>query len=228
MIALVLSLAFASTEDPLGPLPPPVEAKPFTPPTPTEQTLPNGARLWVIEDHALPLVSLRVTVPGGSAADPVGKEGRASLSDMMMARGAGKLDAEAFAEDLARHAIDLQITTDRFTSTIEMSMKRDQLEHALDLLADAILDPTYDKKETKGEQSIEVAELENEANDPVAVAELVAFREWFGADHPYGKPPLGTIAGMRALKKKDAVKYHDLAWNAAGATISASRASNPA
>jgi zinc protease len=219
MIALWISLAFASTEDPLGPIPPPVAAKPFTPPVPTEQTLANGAKLWVLEDHALPLVSLRVTVPGGSAADPVGKEGRAALSDMMMARGAGDLDAEAFAEDLARHAIDLEITTDRFASTIAMSMKRDQLDHALDLLADAILDPTYDKKQTKSEQAIEVAALENDANDPVAVGNQVGFREWFGAGHPYGKPPLGTITGMRALKKKDVVRYHDLAWNAAGATI---------
>ena len=219
MIALWISLAFAATEDPLGPLPPPVAAKPFTPPAPTEQTLANGAKLWVIEDHALPRVSLRVTVPGGSAADPAGKEGRAALSDMMMARGAGALDAEQFAEDLARHAIDLEIETGPFTSTIAMSMKRDQLDHALDLLADAILDPTYDKKETKREQAIEVAALETEANEPVAVATQVGFREWFGAEHPYGKPALGSIAGMQVLKKKDVVQYHDLAWNAAGAMI---------
>jgi predicted Zn-dependent peptidase len=219
MIALWISLAFGATEDPLGPLPPPIASKPFTPPIPTEQTLANGAKVWVIEDHALPLVSLRVTVPGGSAADPAGKEGRAALSDMMMARGAGELDAAAFAEDLARHAIDLEVTTDRFTSSIDMSMKRDQLDHALDLLADAILDPMYDKKETKGARDTEVAELETDANDPVAVGNQVGFREWFGAGHPYGKPPLGTIAGMGALRKKDAVKYHHLAWNAAGATI---------
>jgi zinc protease len=219
MIALWVSLALAATEDRLGPLPPPVPAKPFTPMAPTEHTLANGAKLWVIEDRALPLVSVRVTVPGGSAADPAGKEGRAALSDTMMARGAGALDAEEFADDLARHAIDLEIETGPFTSTIVMSMKRDQLEHGLDLLADAILEPTYDKKTTKREQAIEVAALETSANEPVAVATQVGFREWFGADHPYGKPPLGTIAGMRALKKKDVVQYHDLAWNAAGAMI---------
>ena len=73
MISLWISLAFAATEDPLGPLPPPVAAKPVTPPAPTEHTLANSAKLWVIEDHALPLVSLRVTVPGGSAADPAAK-----------------------------------------------------------------------------------------------------------------------------------------------------------
>jgi zinc protease len=219
MIALLVSLAFAATEDPLGPLPPPAPPQSFTPPTPTEHTLGNGAKVWVIEDHALPLVSLRVTVPGGSATDPPGKEGRAALSDMMMTRGAGGLDAEEFAEDLAQHAIDLEIETDRSTSTIAMSMKRDQLDHALDLLSDAILDPTYGKKETKREQALEVAALETDANEPVAVGNLVGFREWFGVDHPYGKPPSGTIAGVRALKRKDVVEYHDLAWNAAGATI---------
>ncbi len=175
--------------------------------------------MWIIEDHTLPLVSVRVTVPGGSAADPAGKEGRAALSDMMMTRGAGDLDAEEFAEDLARHAIDLQVETDRFHSTLAMSMKRDQLDHALSLLADAILDPTYAKKATKREQAIEVAALETDANEPVAVGTQVGFREWFGANHPYGKPPAGTIAGMRALTKKDVVAYHELAWNAAGATI---------
>jgi predicted Zn-dependent peptidase len=218
---LLVTVAFAAKKpkDPLGPIPPQAAEHAFTPPTPTELALANGAKLWVLEDRTLPLVSVRVTVPGGSAADPAGKEGRAALSDAMMARGAGELDAEAFAQDLARHAIDLQIETGRFDSTIVMSMKRDQLDHALSLLSDAISEPWYAKKETKREQAIEAAALETAANEPVAVATQVAYREWFGAGHAYGKPPAGTIDGMRALTRKDVIAYHSQAWNAAGATI---------
>ena len=51
------------------------------------RTLPNGLRLVLIEDHALPLVAVRAVVGVDSLDDPVGKEGLFVLTAGHAARG---------------------------------------------------------------------------------------------------------------------------------------------
>ena len=48
--------------------------------TPQKTTLPNGLRVWVLEQHAVPLVQLNVLVLSGASADPAGKFGAGSLT----------------------------------------------------------------------------------------------------------------------------------------------------
>src|SRR5262245_13868055 len=53
-------------------------------------TLANGMKVVVVENHKLPLVSLRLVVRGaGSAADPAGQSGLASFTADMLDEGAG-------------------------------------------------------------------------------------------------------------------------------------------
>jgi hypothetical protein len=37
--------------------------------------LPNGLVVQIVENHALPLVAMRVVIEGGSLLDPTGKDG---------------------------------------------------------------------------------------------------------------------------------------------------------
>lgn len=204
--------------DPLGPMPelgPPVQ---FVPPAPATLDLPNGASLWVIEDHQLPLVTVTVSVPGGSATDPSGKGGLATISDEMMTKGAGKRDAVTFAHAVDDAGIDLSVQTDAWGSTITMSMRTAVLPTGLDLLSDMVLRPKYSGKEFKAEQKLEIGALQQDLNEPVTVARQAAWRRYFGATHPYGRPPEGTPTEIQAIKVKEAKAYHQRAWVPAGAS----------
>ena len=76
-------LALACAHTPEAPVvdlttPPTVAAAAdFEPPTPVEFVLSNGLRVWVVERPGLPLVSLRLVIPGGSARDAAGQHGAA-------------------------------------------------------------------------------------------------------------------------------------------------------
>ena len=63
----------------------------YSPPVVQEGYLNNGARVLVIEDHQLPLISLRLLLPGSSCDDPIDKWGLASLSMSMLSESAGGL-----------------------------------------------------------------------------------------------------------------------------------------
>ena len=62
--------------------------------------LKNGMSLLVIENHALPIVSMQLVVPGaGAACDPEGKGGLAAFTADLLDEGAGGLSAIQIAEE---------------------------------------------------------------------------------------------------------------------------------
>ena len=66
---------------------------------------PSGMDVWLSEEHSLPVVAISVSLPAGSAFDPAGKEGLASMTASLLDEGAGDLDGRAFKEafEIARH-----------------------------------------------------------------------------------------------------------------------------
>src|SRR5262249_14229681 len=87
ILALVLSeLAQAQGVD-RSRRPTPPRAKRFAFPTTHEQTLDNGLRVIVVENHSLPLVVARVVLSVDSLSDPAGKEGLFALDTAMLREG---------------------------------------------------------------------------------------------------------------------------------------------
>lgn len=203
--------------DLLGPRPTIGAEVPFTLPTPETTRLSNGAGVWVIPAPSLPLVTLTLSVPGGSSVDPVGKEGTAAIADRLLTQGAGKRDAQAFAEAVETLGVQLSVDTGRAESRITVSCTKEKLPAALDILADVVLRPRLTQVDFVRERGILVSDLQMAQDEPVAVAAKVAWSRWFGAAHPYARSSDGTVKGMQAVTFKDAKAYHKSAWNAAQA-----------
>ena len=50
-------------------------------------TLPNGTRVYFVENHTIPILDVNVDFDAGGRRDPAGKSGTASLTNAMLARG---------------------------------------------------------------------------------------------------------------------------------------------
>lgn len=203
--------------DILGPRPEVGPEVNVTVPTPETATLSNGAGVWVVPAPSLPLVSITLSVPGGSSADAAGREGTAALSDRLMSQGAGDRDAAAFALAVEQLGIQLDVSSGRTVSTVSMSFTKDKMGAALDLLADMVLRARYGKGDYTREKGILLSDLQASQDEPVAVATKLGWSLWFGAEHPYAKPPDGTVAGMKKVSFKDVKAYHRAAWVGGGA-----------
>lgn len=70
-------------------IPTPTEPSPFAPPTPVVSKLENGAQLWLLEEHELPVVVFSVVLSGGASQDASDKWGVAELTNQMLLEGAG-------------------------------------------------------------------------------------------------------------------------------------------
>ena len=76
-----------------------VHAQDITLPEFERVVLDNGAVLLLAEKHDVPLVAMRATVRGGTAADPADRAGLGSLVATLLQKGAGSRDAASFAEE---------------------------------------------------------------------------------------------------------------------------------
>lgn len=105
--------------------------------------LPNGLTLLLMEQREVPIVSLSVVVRAGSVADPAGKEGVASLTAALLRKGTPTRSADRFAEELdfIGGSFGAGVSVDSTQASAEF-MKKD-LDKGLDLVADAMLHPTF-------------------------------------------------------------------------------------
>ena len=106
---------------------------------------PNGARVFYVESHALPLVDVQVDFRAGGAESPAGKTGVAGLTHALLDNGAGDLDEEAIANRIADLGAQMggSADMDRASITLRTLSSAAERDGAVDLLATVIQHPTF-------------------------------------------------------------------------------------
>ncbi|RFB76389.1 M16 family metallopeptidase [Methylovirgula sp. 4M-Z18] len=170
---------------------------------------PGGIEAWLVEDYAVPLVSLEFASKGGSNQDPEGKAGAATLTAGLLDEGAGDLDAEAFQRALDDKAIELSFAAERDVVTGRLRTMVRNVDAAFEMLRLALHAPRFDEAAVARVKSQMQAGIRRETNDPDANA-AKAFRQAAFPDHPYGLPQRGTLASVEALTRDDIVALHKI------------------
>ena len=214
---------------PLAAAPPAIGAPAdFSPPVPELSAGPGGSAVWLVARPELPLVSVRLVIPGGSSTDPAAQPGLASMADAALLLGAGERDAAAFAEAMALHAVNLDVSTGKRGTVISVDCKADQLDFALGLMADVVLRPRFDSAAVEVLRDERRAELTQAADEPRLVAALVADQVWFGAEDPRGRRTEGTVPVVSALRGEELRASWTGRAAPAGATFVVVGAADPA
>ena len=205
----LLLLAFACAHTPEVPVidlskPPAVQPAPdYSPPVPTQHELSNGAKVWIHAQSGLPLVSLRLVVPGGAAADPSEQPGMVSLADAMLIRGAGERNATDFAIEVERLALELGTDTLGTATIVSMDAHTDRLEAGFRLLSDMVLRPNFNEDDLQRLKEIRVGELTEAADDAKTIAGWTIDERYFGSGHPFAHPTEGNRSSIEGAAVED-------------------------
>ncbi len=161
-----------------------------------------GVEAWLVEDHSQPLLALDFGFAAGTAQDPAGLAGAAHLISGLLDEGAGDMDAEAFQNALADHAIELSFSADRddFRGSLR-TLSRFKGE-AFRLLALALQKPRFDDDAVERVKAQVSAGLRREMQDPDTICSHALSREAFGA-HPYAHPARGALESVAAVAAAD-------------------------
>ncbi len=197
------SAASASAPDATSAAPPAVRL-----PAHETYALGNGLPVTAMPLEGLPLVTLRLELWSGSGDDPPGREGLAALTARLLTKGTAQRNATEFAEAAEFEGGRLSADAGTERTIVDAEFLAEDLELAVDLLADAVLHPTFAADEVERAREQSLAEIRSELDEPSALASR-RFREALFAGHPFGHAPQGTATGVAAVSRRDLKEFHE-------------------
>ena len=163
-----------------------------------ELVTPRGVRAWLVEDYAVPLVSLEFAFRGGASQDPLGKAGAATMLAGLLDEGAGDLDNQAFQQALDEKAIEISFHCERDHIGGRMRTLARHVDRASELLRLCLNAPRFDEAPFERVREQMNAQLRHEANDPASMASR-AWRTRVFPGHAYGLPTHGDQESLAAI-----------------------------
>ncbi len=172
-------------------------------------TLSNGLNVVLAERHSIPVVSLRLLVDAGYAADQTTKPGTAKLTMDVMDEGTKKLNALEISEQLSLLGANLSTGSNLDYSIVSLNALKVNLDASLDLFADVILNPAFPQNEFDRLKKNLLVAIQREKVTPVQMGLRVFPQLLYGKDHAYGNPLTGsgTEASVNSITREDLIKY---------------------
>ncbi|WP_437289982.1 M16 family metallopeptidase [Sorangium sp. So ce406] len=211
--------AAAPQADSLGPRPELPKPKPFAPPAPVVIDGPNGTKVWLLERHTLPIVSVSITVASGSADDPKGAAGLAHITASMLDEGAGQRSAVELSSAINDLGATLSVGARADGSVATLAVLKKNFTKAFSILADVVARPRFEAKEWQRVSALWQNDLRKRGDDPTRVASLVSTAALYGPGTPYGHPVEGLLADAKTIGLPAVKAFYKAAWRPDRAVI---------
>ena len=176
-------------------------------------TLPTGLTVMLARRAAVPVVSFNLQVDAGYAADQFGAPGTASLTMELLDEGTTSREALQISDELLDLGARVGTGSNLDMSSVTLSTLRENLDGALEVYADIILNPSFPEAEFARVKAQQIAQIRREKVNPRQMALRVLPLILYGDDHAYGIPLTGsgTEAAVASLTRQDLLDFHS-AW----------------
>ncbi|RKJ96549.1 M16 family metallopeptidase [Alicycliphilus denitrificans] len=189
-------------------------------------TEPSGARVWLVESPAIPMVDVQVDFDAGARRDPAPQAGLAAAAALMSSKGveAGGADEPALDEnDLGEAWADLGASLeagaerDGLVFSLRSLTEPDLLERAARLAARQLGQPSFAQNVWQRERARWAAAIKEADTRPGTVA-TKAFAAAVYGGHPYGQRP--TAQALANIEAADLQAFHARYLQACRARVS--------
>jgi zinc protease len=164
----------------------------------------------VLEQTKSPLVSFRLLFMTGSASDPAGKEGVASLTAALLAEGGSRaMSYDEIVEAMYPMATSFGWQADKEMTVFSGTTHVDNLEKYYGLIRDMLLDPGFREDDFTRLKTNAVNFLKtslSQGNDEELGKERLYNLVYAG--HPYGHHNMGTVSSLERLTLDDVRAFY--------------------
>ena len=193
-------------------------------------TLENGARVYFVENHTIPMLDLNVEFDAGAKRDPAGKSGTAALTNTMLARGLaeaklanGTLEpamseaqiSDAFADVAAQRGSGPG--TDRAGMSLRTLSSKAERDQAILLVARLLAQPSMPADFFQRDKARLLSAIREALTKPESIAEKAFWRLAYGT-HPYVFD--ATVESVDAITRDDLLAFHARHYLANHAVVS--------
>ena len=181
-------------------------------------SLSNGLRVWTVQHHQVPLVSVLALVPVGAAADPADRPGLAAITADMLDEGTGALSAIEVSDGLARIGAEFDVDVAPDATVLTLTTLTRFADRGASLFSDIVVRPSLREEDFTRVRQMRLDRLRQLRDLPPAVAER-AFLRLLYRDHPYGHLPIGSDAALRAMTLDEVRAFHGRVYRPSRATL---------
>jgi len=176
-------------------------------------SLPNGARVLFVENHAIPMLDLSVEFDAGARRDPDGKSGLASLTNAQLTRGvAASGDAPALTEaEILDGLADVAAqrgggaSMDRAGVTLRMLSSAAERDAAIGLLARTLAQPSFPEAPFARDKARTIADVRESQTKAEDIAAKAFWAALYGT-HPYARRE--SEDSVAAITRDDLLAFH--------------------
>lgn len=179
---------------------------------------PEGARIYFVENHDLPMMDVAAWFDAGSARDLPASAGLASMTRAMMHLGAGDLTEQKLAETLTDTGAQLSgaVDADRAGYSLRTLSHPVERDRAWVVFQTVLVAPRFDAVVLEREKARAIAALQESETKPEFVGERAFQAQIFGA-HPYGLSE--TVDSLKHLTVEQLKAFHARYYRASNLTL---------
>jgi zinc protease len=170
--------------------------------------LSNGLEVLVVQHHELPVVSMNLVIKTGGAADPQDRAGLASMTANLIDEGTATRSTLDIANQLAAIGANLNTGADWDSSSVSMLTLARQLDPALDIFADVVMNPAFPADELKRQRDQRLGQLLQQRDNANSISGTVLSRVLYPGAHPYGHTLIGDETSVKATEGNDVKQFY--------------------
>ena len=175
---------------------------------PVRAVLGNGAAVIAKESPTTPAVTVHASFSAGTIFDPPNQLGLAHFVSRTIDRGTETRPADRIAEELDSRGVSLSVSVNRHALSLVCTCLVEDLVSILDLLADIVMHPTFPKNEVDTRRGEIVTLIRQDEDNPAALATEGVLTDLYGAAHPYGRRPRGSVESVDGIDSAAMVRCH--------------------
>lgn len=150
-------------------------------------TLPNGMKLYLLEDHELPLVQGTARIRTGNLFDPPEKIGLATLTGMVLRTGGTRTKTgEQLDKELEDAAASVESSIDEGFGSVSFSCLKENLGEVLADFHDVLIEPEFRQDKLDLARTGMSGGIARRNDEPQGIAEREFTNTVYGKNTPYG------------------------------------------
>ena len=166
----------------------------------------SGLEVNTVQWQKLPVVYLKVIVHSGAERDPKNMPGVAHLVGAMLKEGTKQKTSAELAEEIEFLGASLSVADDEENVVVTIRSLAEHLDTAMELLAEVVLRPSFDKREFDKLKRRELNRLKLQESEPRFLAKRALFAELYGS-HPYAVIDT-NVSAIKRIKRSNLVTWH--------------------
>jgi predicted Zn-dependent peptidase len=181
--------------------------------------LKNNIKVLFDKTNGSEVVAVRIMTPVSAIGETSDKSGISHLTASLMMHSTKNRSCERLAKDVENIGAELSGQADYDMAEISMTFLSEYFDKAIEILADVILNPAFNREELSFEKQTISSEIDSR-KDSIGRTAFDEFAKIFYGNIPYSVPVLGTKETISKLNAKDLVKWHQYSYNASNILIS--------